>query len=97
MKSQMMIAEEDMEDEMMEDEEDEEIMARKKLLKLLEKGDNYDDDDDDGVAIEYNSGEDGAGNNEPEKNGKGGLANGKAGKAEENGELDDEDIMGDDY
>jgi hypothetical protein len=45
-------------DEELEDADDPEIQARKKLLKLLEQGDN-DDDDEDGVAIEYNSGDEG--------------------------------------
>jgi hypothetical protein len=82
-----------MEDEEdLDDADDAEIQARKKLLKLLEQGDN-DDDDEDGVAIEYNSGDEGgapAGDKD-----KAGMSNGKA--ANENGDLDDDDIMGDEY
>lgn len=79
-------------DEDLDDADDAEIEARKKLLKLLEQGDN--DDDEDGVAIEYNSGDEG-GIPGGDKDAKGGMANGKA--ANENGDLDDDDIMGDDY
>jgi hypothetical protein len=82
-------------EEELENGDDEEIQARKKLLKLLEQGDN-DDDDEDGVAIEYNSGEEGVAPAGSKEN-KGLTANGKA--ANENGDLeeDDDDIMGDEY
>jgi hypothetical protein len=79
-------------DEDLEDADDPEIIAHKKLLKLLEQGDN-DDDDEDGVAIEYNSGDEGAPSGDKDK---GALINGKSGNPE-NGDLDDDDIMGDEY
>jgi hypothetical protein len=81
-------------EEELENGDDDEIQARKKLLKLLEQGDN-DDDDEDGVAIEYNSGEEGVGPS-GSKESKAVMANGKA--SNENGDLeDDDDIMGDEY
>jgi len=87
------IPEED--DSMEEDEEDDpETLARKKLLKLLEQGDNYDDDED-GVAIEYNSGDEGAIPANGDNEGKSGKANAKTNN--DNGDLDDDDIMGDEY
>ena len=80
-------------EEELENGDDDEIQARKKLLKLLEQGDN--DDDEDGVAIEYNSGDEGVAPSGGKEN-KLATANGNA--ANENGDLeDDDDIMGDEY
>ena len=88
-------ADEEMEEEL-EDEDDPEIQARKKLLKLLEKGNDDYDDEDDGVAIEYNSGDEGGAPN-GEKDSKGNKANGNN-LGNENGDMDeDDDIMGDEY
>ena len=83
-------------DEYEEDEdllETEDLKAKRRLLELLNRGD---DDEDQGVAIEYNSGEEGEG--ERKKNVASSGINGKKNGINEDMDEDEEDdIMGDDY
>lgn len=67
--------------------ETEDLKAKRRLLELLNRGD---DDEDQGVAIEYNSGEEG----DAKKN----VPSASAAKKNEDMDEDEEDdIMGDDY
>lgn len=83
-------------DEYEEDEdllETEDLKAKRRLLELLNRGD---DDEDQGVAIEYNSGEEGEGDRK--KNvASSGISGKKNGINEDMDEDEEDDIMGDDY
>jgi hypothetical protein len=73
--------------------ETEDLKAKRRLLELLNRGD---DDEDQGVAIEYNSGEEGDAADR-KKNVASGSAAKKNGINEDMDEDEEDDIMGDDY